>query len=69
MWKEVGIDVIFSYWRGLMGLFNMIKEQVVYWNKIVYEMVYIKEWEQLFKDNDLIFFYKNSSGVKVFFEQ
>ncbi|WDW09814.1 tripartite tricarboxylate transporter substrate binding protein [Priestia aryabhattai] len=68
-WKEAGIDVTFSHWRGLMGPPNMTKEQVAYWNKAVYEMVHTKEWEQLLKDNDLTSFYKNSSGAKVFLEQ
>jgi tripartite-type tricarboxylate transporter receptor subunit TctC len=68
-WKEAGIDVTFSHWRGLMGPPNMTKEQVAYWNKTVYEMVHTKEWEQLLKDNDLTSFYKNSSGAKVFLEQ
>ncbi|MDT2047971.1 tripartite tricarboxylate transporter substrate binding protein [Priestia flexa] len=68
-WKEEGVDVVFSHWRGLMGPPNMTQEEIDYWNQTIYKMVNTKAWKQLLKENDFYPFYKNSSGASVFLER
>ncbi|TYR79407.1 tripartite tricarboxylate transporter substrate binding protein [Priestia megaterium] len=68
-WKEQGINLTFSHWRGLMGPPDMTKEEVDYWNSSIYQMVHTKSWKELLKENDFYPFYKNSSAAKVFLEQ
>src|SRR5688572_22725798 len=45
-WREQGVDVVFSNWRGILGPKGMIAEQVAYWENVFARLVKTQEWKK-----------------------
>jgi putative tricarboxylic transport membrane protein len=43
-WKEQGLDVVLSSWRGVAGPRGMTPEQVAYWEDAFLKLVFTGEW-------------------------
>lgn len=43
-WKEQGVDVVFSSFRGVIGPKGMTAEQVAYWEDVLRKLVQAEEW-------------------------
>lgn len=68
-WKEQGLNVVFSHWRGVMGPKGMTDEQIKYWDEKIKEMVETEQWQQILKENEWESFYKNHEETKVFLQE
>jgi len=68
-WKEEGIDVVFSHWRGIMGPPNMTKEEILFWDKTLSEMVKTKKWQGILDEYMWKSFYKDSKDTFNYLEQ
>ncbi|PGT81770.1 MULTISPECIES: tripartite tricarboxylate transporter substrate binding protein [Bacillaceae] len=68
-WKEEGIDVVFSHWRGIMGPPNMTKEEISFWDKTLSEMVKTKKWQEILDEYMWKSFYKDSKDTFNYLEQ
>ncbi|PAD13333.1 hypothetical protein CHH59_12845 [Shouchella clausii] len=65
-WKELGADMVFPHWRGLMGPADMQPEDVDTWDEWLSSMVETEEWQTLLENNDLDAFYMDSEETAVF---
>lgn len=45
-WKELGIDAVFSNWRGVVGPKGMTKEQIAYYNQVFSKVTSSPEWQK-----------------------
>ena len=52
-WKEQGINVVFGGWRSIMGPKNMSAAQIVYWEKVLAQVVAAPEWKSDLQRNYL----------------
>ena len=52
-WKEQGINVVFGGWRSIMGPKNMTAAQIVYWEKVLTQVVAQPEWKSDLERNYL----------------
>ncbi|WP_078410230.1 tripartite tricarboxylate transporter substrate binding protein [Priestia abyssalis] len=68
-WKEQGIDLVFQHWRGVMGPADMTKEEVAYWDEVIYKMVVTDEWKEVLNTYSWSPFYKNSRQTELFLKQ
>ena len=68
-WKEEGIDVVFSHWRGIMGPPNMTKEEISFWDKTLSEMVKTKKWQGILDEYMWKSFYKDSKDTFNYLKQ
>ena len=50
-WKELGIDVIASGWRGVMGAKGLTRAQVAFWETTLRKVMDTPEWKQDLADN------------------
>lgn len=45
-WKEVGVDMTASGWRGMLGPKGMGKAQIAYWEDVLKRVTQTPEWKQ-----------------------
>ncbi|HWI13242.1 MAG TPA: tripartite tricarboxylate transporter substrate binding protein, partial [Burkholderiales bacterium] len=45
-WREQGVDVVFSSWRGIIGPKAMTAEQLAYWEAVIERMTRSEEWRR-----------------------
>lgn len=50
-WRETGIDVVASGWRGMMGAHGLTRAQTAYWENVFRLVIQTPEWQQELKDN------------------
>ncbi|OGA38392.1 MAG: hypothetical protein A3G24_12090 [Betaproteobacteria bacterium RIFCSPLOWO2_12_FULL_62_13] len=62
--KEQGLDVQFSVWRGVLGAKGLSPAQVAYWDDAFGRMANSKEWRQAVEKNGWVSDYKNSRETK-----
>ncbi|MFC4557831.1 tripartite tricarboxylate transporter substrate binding protein [Virgibacillus kekensis] len=68
-WKEVGVDMVFPHWRGIMGPPDMTEEEIAYWNKKIQAMIETDAWKEILKNNQWESFYKDSAESAEFLEE
>ena len=50
-WRETGIEVVASGWRGMMGAQGLTRAQSAYWENVFRQVIQTPEWQQELKDN------------------
>jgi putative tricarboxylic transport membrane protein len=50
-WREVGVNVVESSWRGMMGAKGLTPAQIAYWEGVFRKVVQTDEWKQELKEN------------------
>ncbi|WP_353856609.1 tripartite tricarboxylate transporter substrate-binding protein [Bacillus sp. Bos-x628] len=68
-WKEQGIPLVFSHWRGVMGPKKMNQQEVREWDRLLQKMTQTKEWKKQLKQKGWTGHYMNSKDTKVFMEE
>lgn len=68
-WKEQGIDLVFSHWRGIMGPKGMPADQVKYWDDVLGKMVKTNIWKEIVEKNGWDSAYLPSAEYKAFLEK
>lgn len=57
-WKELGVDLVFGGWRGIMGPKGLSSAQVAYWEGVLTKATQVPEWredlERNFWSNDFV---------------
>ena len=57
-WKELGVDLVFGGWRGIMGPKGLSAAQVAYWEGVLTKATQVPEWredlERNFWSNDFV---------------
>ena len=59
-WKEAGVDVAASSWRGVMGPKDLTPAQVAYWENVFRRVAESDEWKQELREN---YWVSNYSGA------
>ncbi|MDE0641456.1 tripartite tricarboxylate transporter substrate-binding protein [Bacillus sp. CNPSo 3703] len=67
-WKEQGIPLIFSHWRGVMGPKQMNLHDIRAWDQLLQKMTQTKSWKKQLKQKGWTSRYMNSKEAKVFME-
>ncbi|MGE6631700.1 tripartite tricarboxylate transporter substrate-binding protein [Bacillus sp. NPDC077027] len=67
-WKEQGIPLVFSHWRGVMGSNHMSQSEVQEWDRLLQKMTHSKEWKKILKQKGWSAYYMNSKETKLFME-
>ncbi len=67
-WKEQGIDVVFTHWRGVMGPPDMTPDQIKYWSDVFAKMVKSDNWKKLLKNQGQYDFYMSANEYTKFLE-
>jgi putative tricarboxylic transport membrane protein len=50
-WKEQGVDMVFSSWRGVIGPKGMTPPQIAYWEGVLTKVAQSDEWKQDMENN------------------
>ncbi|UYO36224.1 tripartite tricarboxylate transporter substrate-binding protein [Bacillus zhangzhouensis] len=67
-WKEQGIPLIFSHWRGVMGPKQMSQHDIREWDQLLQKMTKTKSWKKRLKQKGWTSRYMNSKEAKTFME-
>ncbi len=65
-WREQGINVVFSNWRGLVGPRGLTPAQVAYWEGVFAKLVQIDEFKQDVERNFWVTNYRGSADMTKF---
>jgi putative tricarboxylic transport membrane protein len=65
-WREQGINVVFSNWRGIVGPRGLSSAQVTYWEGVFAKLVQLDEFKQDVERNFWVTNYRNSAGMAAF---
>ncbi|MDM5297197.1 tripartite tricarboxylate transporter substrate-binding protein [Bacillus pumilus] len=68
-WKEQGIPLVFSHWRGVMGPKQMNQHEVREWDQLLQKMTQTKAWKEQLKQKGWTSRYMNSKEAKGFMEE
>ncbi|OGA52957.1 MAG: hypothetical protein A3F74_24800 [Betaproteobacteria bacterium RIFCSPLOWO2_12_FULL_62_58] len=68
-WKEVGVDVEFSNWRGLIGPKGLTPAQVAYWDDRLGKVVASDEWKATVEKRLWANEYMNSKEIRAYLER
>ncbi|MED1578600.1 tripartite tricarboxylate transporter substrate-binding protein [Bacillus safensis] len=67
-WKEQGIPLIFSHWRGVMGPKQMGQHDIREWDQLLQKMTKTRLWKKRLKQKGWTSRYMNSKEAKIFME-
>ena len=65
-WREQGIDVVFSNWRGVVGAPGITPEQVTYWEGVLAKLVDVDQFKADLQRRFWVSNYRNSAGMAAF---
>lgn len=68
-WKEIGVDVEFSNWRGLIGPKGLTAAQIAYWDDRLAKVVASDEWKAIVEKRLWANEYMNSKEMKVYLDR
>lgn len=68
-WKELGVDVVFSSWRSMIGPKGLTDAQIAYWDQIIRKMIASEEWKKDLENNLWVDHYMNSRDSKTFLDK
>ena len=68
-WKEQGIPVVFSNWRGMAGPKSMQPAQLAYWNDVFGKTVVQQAWQDELTKSGLTSHYLDSAATNAFLAQ
>ncbi|MEK5309073.1 MULTISPECIES: tripartite tricarboxylate transporter substrate-binding protein [unclassified Bacillus (in: firmicutes)] len=67
-WKEQGIPLFFSHWRGVMGPKQMSQHDIREWDQLLQKMTKTRLWKKRLKQKGWTSRYMNSKEAKIFME-
>lgn len=65
-WKEMGHDIVFPHWRGVVGPPDMPADAIAWWDDALAKFIETPEWQGIMKHLGWDFFYKNSQDTAEF---
>lgn len=68
-WQELGLDVEFPHWRGIMGPADMSDEEIAEWDEMLSNMVETDSWQESLDNNALDDFYMDSEESAEFLRE
>lgn len=68
-WRELGVDVVFSSWRSMIGPKGLTDAQTEYWNQAIRKLIATEEWKKDLEDNLWVDQYMNSRDSKIFLDK
>lgn len=68
-WRELGLNVVFSSWRSMIGPKGMSEAQIAYWDGVVRKMIQSEEWKKDLEKNLWVSNYLNSRDSRVFLKE
>jgi putative tricarboxylic transport membrane protein len=68
-WKELGVDVVFSTWRSMIGPKGMTEAQIAYWDDVLRRLVATEDWKKDLANNLWVDEYMNSRDSKAFLDR
>lgn len=63
-WKEAGVDMAASGWRGLLGPKDLPPAQIAYWEELMRKITQTPEWKQDLEDNFWVNAYTNAAETR-----
>ena len=63
-WRENGIDVVASGWRGMMGAHGLTRARIAYWETVFRQVIQTPEWQQELKDNHWAGNFENAAQTR-----
>ena len=67
-WREQGVDVVFSNWRGIVGPKGMTAAQIAFWDDVFAKTVASAEWKQELARSQLAEHYLDSRQMRGFLD-
>ena len=68
-WKELGLDVVFSSWRSVIGPKGLSEAQLGYWDGVLKQMIATDEWKKDLETNFWVQHYMNSQDSRIFLDR
>lgn len=68
-WKELGLDVVFSSWRSVIGPKGLSDAQLAFWDSVLKQMIATDEWKKDLEANLWVQNYMNSRESRVFLDR
>lgn len=68
-WKELGANVISSYWIGIIGPRGLSREKIDFWDQVFAKMARSEEWKSYLERFSLEDTYLDSKGSAEFLEK
>jgi putative tricarboxylic transport membrane protein len=65
-WREQGINVVFSNWRGIVGPKGLSPAQIAYWEGVFAKVVQLDEFKRDVERNFWVSNYLDSAGMAKF---
>lgn len=63
-WKEVGVDMTASGWRGVLGPKDLPQAQIAYWEDLLRKITQTPEWKQDLEDNFWVNAYASAAETR-----
>lgn len=63
-WKEVGVDMTASGWRGVLGPKDLPQPQIAYWEEILRRVMQTPEWQKDLDDNFWVNAYASAAETR-----
>lgn len=63
-WKEVGVDMTASGWRGVLGPKDLPRAQIAYWEDVLRRLIQTPEWKQDLEDNFWVNAYASAAETR-----
>jgi putative tricarboxylic transport membrane protein len=63
-WKEAGVDMTASGWRGVLGPKDMPRPQIAYWQEVLRKVTQTPEWKQDLEKNFWVDAYANAADTR-----
>ena len=63
-WKEIGVDMTASGWRGVLGPKDLPQPQIAYWEDVLRKVAQAPEWKQDLEDNFWVNAYTNAAATR-----
>lgn len=68
-WKELGVDIEFSNWRGIVGPKGMTSAQLAYWDSAFAQAVAAPEWKSALEKSLWANDYMNSKEMRAYLDR
>ena len=68
-WRELGLDVVFSSWRSVIGPKGLSEAQLAYWDAVLKQMIATDEWKKDLEANLWVQNYMNSRESRLFLDR
>ncbi len=63
-WKEVGVDMTASGWRGVLGPKDLSRAQIAYWENVLRQVIQTPEWKKDLEENFWVNAYASAAETR-----